>query len=68
MGANRIVAITPDLDVVTVVEDAGGEVLVAPTSLAWGGDDLRDLYIGSLFGAHVVKTRSTIAGMVPITA
>jgi sugar lactone lactonase YvrE len=68
MGANRIVAITPGLDVVTVVEDPAGEVLVAPTSVAWGGDDLRDLYIGSLFGAHVVKTRSTIAGMVPITA
>jgi len=68
MGANRIVAITPALEVVTVVEDPGGEVIQAPTSVAWGGDDGRDLYIGSLFGTHVVKARSTIAGMAPITS
>jgi sugar lactone lactonase YvrE len=68
MGANRIVAITPALDVVTVVEDPAGDVLVAPTSVGWGGDDGRDLYIGSLFGTHVVKARSTVAGMVPITS
>jgi gluconolactonase len=66
MGANRIVAITPGLDVVTVVEDPGGEVLQAPTSVAWGGADGRDLYIGTLFGTHVVKARSTVAGMVPV--
>jgi hypothetical protein len=40
-------------------------VLQSPTSVAWAGDDGRDLYIGSLFGAHVVKARSTVAGMVP---
>jgi sugar lactone lactonase YvrE len=68
LGANRIVAITPALDVVTVVEDPEGAVLQSPTSVAWGGDDRRDLYIGSLFGTHVVKTRSTVAGMVPIAS
>jgi gluconolactonase len=68
LGANRIVAITPALDVVTVVEDPGGEVLQSPTSVAWAGDDGRDLYIGSLFGAHVVKARSTVAGMVPLAS
>jgi gluconolactonase len=68
LGANRIVAITPALDVVTVVEDPEGEVLQSPTSVVWGGDDRRDLYIGSLFGTHVVKTRSTVAGMAPIAS
>ncbi|MDQ1432663.1 MAG: gluconolactonase [Actinomycetota bacterium] len=68
LGANRIVAITPALDVVTVVDDPDGEVLQSPTSVAWGGADGRDVYIGSLFGTHVVKGRSTVAGMVPLAS
>jgi gluconolactonase len=57
------VAITPELDVVTVVEDPSGAVLQSPSSVVWGGADRRDLYIGSLFGTHVVKTRSRIPGL-----
>jgi gluconolactonase len=63
MAANRVVAITPELDVVTVVEDPSGAVLQSPSSVVWGGADHRDLYIGSLFGTHVVKTRSRIPGL-----
>jgi sugar lactone lactonase YvrE len=63
MAANRVVAITPDLDVFTVVDDPDGAVLQSPTSVAWGGPDHRDLYIGSLFGTHVVKTRSRVPGI-----
>jgi sugar lactone lactonase YvrE len=62
MTANRIVAITPELRVVTVIDDPDGKVLVAPTSVVWAGDDLRDLYIGSLAADYVVKTRSPVAG------
>lgn len=63
MSANRIVAITPDLDVVTVVEDADGGTIFAPSSVAWGGEDRRDLYVGSLFSDRVVKARSPVPGM-----
>ena len=63
MAANRIVAITPELEVVTVIDDPGATVMQAPSSVVWGGDDHRDLYIGSLFGTHVVKTRTTVPGM-----
>jgi gluconolactonase len=66
MAANRVVAITPELDVFTVVEDPDGAVLQSPTSVAWGGADHRDLYIGSLFGTHVVKTRSRVPGMTAV--
>src|SRR5204862_509235 len=55
MAANRIVAITPALDVVTVLDDPDGAIVVAPTSIAWGGSDRRDLYIGSLVSGYVVK-------------
>jgi sugar lactone lactonase YvrE len=63
MSANRIVAITPGLDVVTVVEDPEGKVIFAPSSVVWGGADRRDLYIGSLFSDRVVKARSPVPGM-----
>lgn len=62
MTANKIVAITPDEQVVTVIDDPEGTVLTAPTSIAWGGADMRDLYIGSLLTPHVLKTRSPVAG------
>jgi sugar lactone lactonase YvrE len=63
MSANRIVAITPDLDVVTVAEDPDGQTIFAPSSVVWGGPDRRDLYIGSLFSDRVVKARSPVPGM-----
>jgi sugar lactone lactonase YvrE len=63
MAANRVVAITPALDVVTVIDDPAGDLMPAPSSVVWGGADHRDLYIGSLFGTHVVKTRSAVPGM-----
>lgn len=64
VSANRIVAITPEGEVVTVVDDPAGEVLQAPTSVAWGGPDGRDVYFGSLSAGHLVKGRSSVPGMV----
>lgn len=46
--ANRIVAISPDGQAQTVLEDPDGALLSAPTSIAWGGEDMRDIYIGSI--------------------
>jgi gluconolactonase len=63
MSANKIVAITPDQDVVTLVHDPDGAVLTAPSSVVWGGPDRRDLYVGSLMSDRVVKARSPVPGM-----
>ena len=61
-AANKIVAITPDMEVVTVIADPGGQVLNHPTNVAWGGADLKDLYIGSIRADYVLKGRSPVAG------
>ncbi|HVV30356.1 MAG TPA: SMP-30/gluconolactonase/LRE family protein [Mycobacteriales bacterium] len=60
---NRVVAITPEGQAVTVLEDPDGALLKSPTSVAWGGPDLRDVYIGSLASPYVVKGRSSVPGM-----
>jgi gluconolactonase len=61
-AANKIVAITPALEVVTVVHDPSGEVVNHPTNVTWGGPDLKDLYIGSIRAGYVLKARSPVAG------
>ncbi len=65
VAANRIVAVTPERQVVTVVDDPSGTVLQSPTSVAWGGPDGRDVYFGSLSAGHLVKGRSSVPGRVP---
>lgn len=61
--ANKIVAITPQGDVTVVVEDPEGTLLNSPTSVAWGGADMRDVYIGSIGAPYVLKGRSSVPGM-----
>ncbi len=61
--ANRIVAIRPDGRVTVVVEDPDGAVLSGPTSIAWGGQDMRDVYIGSILTPYVLKGRSSVPGL-----
>jgi sugar lactone lactonase YvrE len=61
--ANRIVAVTPEGHVTVVVEDTEGKLLSAPTSVAWGGADMRDVYIGSIATPYVLKGRSSVPGM-----
>jgi gluconolactonase len=61
-AANKVVAITPGLEVVTVIHDPTGETVNHPTNVTWGGADLRDLYIGSIRADYVLKARSPVAG------
>jgi gluconolactonase len=61
--ANRVIAITPQGDVVTMLSDPEGKTMRNPTNVSWGGPDLRDLYIGSITTDYVVKVRSPIPGM-----
>jgi len=61
--ANKVVAITPGGDVVTVLSDPEGRLMRHPTNVGWGGKDLRDLYIGSITTDYVLKVRSPVPGM-----
>ncbi len=56
------VAITPSGAVETVIHDPSGETVNHPTNVTWGGQDLRDLYIGSIRTDYVLKARSPVAG------
>jgi sugar lactone lactonase YvrE len=61
--ANRIVAVTPEREVVSIAEDVEGALIRQPTSFAWGGADMRDVYIGSIATPYVLRGRSSIPGM-----
>jgi gluconolactonase len=61
-AADKVVAITPELQVVTVIYDPTGQVVHHPTNVTWGGPDLKDLYIGSIRADYVLKARSPVAG------
>jgi gluconolactonase len=61
-AADKVVAITPDLEVVTVIHDPTGQLVNHPTNVTWGGPDLKDLYLGSIRADYVLKTRSPVAG------
>jgi sugar lactone lactonase YvrE len=61
--ANRIVAVTPDRHVLTIAEDPEGRLLTGPTSVAWGGEDMSDVYIGSLEAPYILRGRSSVPGM-----
>lgn len=62
-GADKVVAITPSGEVVTVIHDPTGETVNHPTNVTWGGPDLKDLYIGSIRAGYVLKARSHTAGL-----
>ncbi|WP_197503931.1 SMP-30/gluconolactonase/LRE family protein [Mycobacterium sp. 852014-50255_SCH5639931] len=61
--ANRIVAIHPDGTATVVLDDPEGALLKGPTSIAWGGQDMRDIYIGSITTPYVLKGRSSVPGL-----
>jgi gluconolactonase len=61
--SNRVVAVTPSREVIPVIDDPGGDVINTPTSVAWGGADMQDVYFGCLARSYVVKGRSSVPGM-----
>jgi gluconolactonase len=61
--ANKVVAIRPDGEVVTMLEDPTGALLNHPTNVTWGGSDMRDLYIGSIAVDYVLHARSPVPGL-----
>lgn len=61
--ANRIVAIRPNGEVFTVIDDPGATIVNHPTNVTWGGPDMRDLYIGSIVSDYVVHARSPVPGL-----
>jgi sugar lactone lactonase YvrE len=60
VGPEQIVAITPEGEAFTIVE---GGLIQAPTSIAFGGADMRDVYIGSNTAPYVLQGRSTVSGL-----
>ena len=61
--ANRIVTIGPDGRATVVLDDPDGAVLSGPTSIAWGGQDMCDVYIGSILTPYGLKGRSSVPGL-----
>ena len=61
-AAHKIIAITPAAQRITLAHDPEGKLLRQPTNVAWGGPDLRDLYIGSLSARYVLRGRSPVPG------
>lgn len=61
--ANTIVSLSPDGQATTVIEGPDGTIINAPTSIAWGGHDMRDIYIGSITTPYVLKGRSSVPGL-----
>jgi gluconolactonase len=62
-AANKIILITPSGKIETVAVDLSGDVLDHPSNIAWGGEDMRDLYVGSLYAKYVLKARAPVAGV-----
>lgn len=61
--ANKLIAIAPEGRVVEVVHDPEGRVINGPTNLAWGGADLRELYVVSRAGRSLSQSRTGVAGL-----
>lgn len=61
--SHRVSVITPDQQLITVIDDPEASVMRMPTNVSWGGHDLRDLYIGSIAMNHVIRLRSPIPGL-----
>jgi gluconolactonase len=55
--------VTPNLHPIVIIDDPQQKILKMPTTLAWGGPDFSDLYIGSVRGDYVVKAQSPVPGM-----
>ena len=62
-GANKIVGLTTTGRFVELMRDPSGRLLNQPTSIAFGGPGMRDIYIGSMRADYVLKARSPVPGL-----
>ena len=62
-SSNKVFAITPSGELLTLIDDPEGQVVRSPANVTFGGDDMKDVYIGGLEMNYVVKARSPVAGM-----
>ncbi|MFC7398547.1 SMP-30/gluconolactonase/LRE family protein [Chelatococcus sp. GCM10030263] len=62
LSRNAIVVIAPDGSSTTIFEDPPGEQVRLPTSITFGGEDLRTVYVGSLVLDKLPTFRSPIPG------
>lgn len=62
-GANKIVGLTMTGRFVELMRDPSGRLLSQPTSIAFAGPGMRDLYVGSQRADYVLKARSPVAGL-----
>lgn len=59
---NGIHRIDPDGDVQCLFEDPATTILNFPASIAFGGDDRKTVFVGSIRLDHLVTMRSSVAG------
>ncbi|CAN5326395.1 SMP-30/gluconolactonase/LRE family protein [soil metagenome] len=59
---NQIVVIKPDGTAVTIFDDPDAKLIDFPTSITFGGADLRTVYVGSLKMDRIASFESPIAG------
>lgn len=60
---NALVVVDLDGQAYTVAEDPEGTTMRAPSNLAFGGADGRDLYVASLELDHVLHARAPVPGL-----
>ncbi|HRN59565.1 MAG TPA: SMP-30/gluconolactonase/LRE family protein, partial [Chiayiivirga sp.] len=61
--SNRIVAVSPEGRIAVVIDDPHAVHLQMPTNLAWGGRNLRDLYIVSRRNGRVYRLDNAGEGL-----
>jgi sugar lactone lactonase YvrE len=60
---NALFVITPEGQAHCIFEDLEGRTLVKPSSVAFGGADLRTVYVGSLTATRLATFRSPVPGL-----
>lgn len=63
LSRNALVVLTPQQDAFIAIESPDGALFDAPTSLTFGGPDLRTAYIGSLSMSRIASFRADIPGI-----
>lgn len=59
---NRVIKVDPNGNWETFIHDPDGAALAFPTNCAFGGPDMRDLFIANLEGDHMNKVRTPVRG------